>query len=118
MASKNHIKKGAKGLDVEIEVLLVKEGDYWVSYAPSLKLSSYGDSKVEAKKGFSEALEIFISDTLRKGTLERLLIEYGWTLSSKAYQPPPGFASVDVTNLLQSATGKPFVYTRKVALPA
>lgn len=118
MAANNRIRKHAKSLEIEVEVLLVKEGDYWVSYAPSLKLSSYGDSQAEAKKGFSEALSIFIDDTIKKGTLERLLIDYGWTLSSKAYQPPPGFASVDVTNLLQSATGKPSVYTRKVPIPA
>lgn len=117
MAANNRIRRNAKGIEIEVEVLLVKEGDYWVSYAPSLKLSSYGDSKEEAKKGFSEALGIFIEDTVRKGTLERLLIEYGWTLSRKVYQPPPGFASVDVNNLLQSATGKPSVYTRKVPIP-
>ncbi len=107
-----------KALAIEVEVLLVKEGDYWVSYAPSLELSSYGDSRAEAKKGFSEALSIFIDDTIKKGTLERLLIDYGWTLSSKAYHPPPGFASVDETNLLQCATGKTSVYTRKVPIPA
>lgn len=117
MAANNHIRKNLKGLEIEVEVLLVKEGDYWVSYAPSLKLSSYGDSKEEAKKGFSEALEIFLEDTMKKGTLERLLIDYGWTLSRKAYQPPSGFASVDVTNLLQSASGKPSFYTRKVPIP-
>ena len=81
MAANNRIRKHAKSLEIEVEVLLVKEGDYWVSYAPSLKLSSYGDSQAEAKKGFSEALGIFIDDTMKKGTLERLLIEYGWTLS-------------------------------------
>ena len=118
MAANNRIRKHAKSFEIEVEVLLVKEGDYWVSYAPSLKLSSYGDSQAEAKRGFSEALSIFIDDTIKKGTLERLLIDYGWTLSSKAYQPPPGFASVDVINLLQSATGKPSVYTRKVPIPA
>ena len=118
MAAKNSIRKNVKGFEIEVEVLLVKEGKYWVSYAPSLKLSSYGDSQADAKKGFSEALGIFIDDTMKKGTLERLLIEYGWTLSRKSYQPPPGFASVDVSNLLQSATGKPSVYTRKVPIPA
>jgi predicted RNase H-like HicB family nuclease len=115
---KDRIRKIKHGLDIVVEVLLVKEGDYWVSYAPSLKLSSYGDSKEEAKKGFAEALRIFIDDTSRKGTLERLLIDYGWTLSRNNYQPPPGFGTVDVTNLLQAANGKPSVYTRKVPIPA
>jgi len=118
MAANNRIRKNAQSLEIEVEVLLVKEGDYWVSYAPSLKLSSYGDSQAEAKRGFAEALSIFIDDTMKKGTLERLLIDYGWTLSRNAYRPPPGFASVDVTNLLQSSTGKPSVYTRKVPIPA
>ena len=117
MAANNRIRSNSKGLEIEVEVLLVKEGDYWVSYAPSLKLSSYGHTKEEAKKGFSEVLGIFMDDTIRKGTLERLLIEYGWTLSRTAYQPPPGFSSTDVTNLLQSASGKPSFYTRRVPIP-
>jgi len=117
MAANNRIRRNSKGLEIEVEVLLVKEGNYWVSYAPSLKLSSYGDTKEEARKGFSEALGIFLADTVGKGTFERLLIEYGWTLSRKAYQPPPGFASLDVTNLLQGSTAKPSVYTRKVSIP-
>jgi len=70
---KNRIKPIPRGLDITVEVLLVKEGDYWVSYAPSLKLSSYGDSQAEAKKGFSEAFGIFIEDTMRKGTLPKSL---------------------------------------------
>jgi predicted RNase H-like HicB family nuclease len=76
----NRIRKNAQSLEIEVEVLLVKEGEYWVSYAPSLKLSSYGDSQAEAKKGFAEALTIFIDETMKKGTLERLLIDYGWIL--------------------------------------
>ena len=82
MAANNRIKKSAKDLEVEIEVLLVKEGDYWVSYAPSLKLSSYGDSKDEAKRGFSEVLQIFMDDTVRKGTLAALLRAYNWSSTS------------------------------------
>ena len=82
MAANNRIKKSAKDLEVEIEVLLVKEGDYWVSYAPSLKLSSYGDSKDEAKRGFSEVLQIFMDDTVRKGTLAALLPAYNWSSTS------------------------------------
>lgn len=57
MAANNRIRKKVKGLEIEVQVLLVKEGDYWVSYAPSLKLSSSGDSRIEAKK---ELAEVFL----------------------------------------------------------
>ncbi len=58
MAANNRIRKNHKGLEIEVEVLLVKEGDFWVSYAPSLMLSSYGSTQTAAKKALAEVFLI------------------------------------------------------------
>jgi len=78
----------AKLISVGVDVLFLKEGNYIVAYAPALDLSSYGRTLPAAKKAFGEAIGIFIEETERKGTLERVLIKLGWTLSRIRYDPP------------------------------
>jgi len=77
--------------NVKVEIFFVKEGDYVVAYCPSLDLSSYGSSAAKAKKSFGEVLDIFMTETLRKGTLEKVLLGLGWKLQQKPsfkYEPP------------------------------
>lgn len=67
-------------VDVSLDVLLIKEGDYIVSFCPALNLSSFGDSEEDAKEAFDEALTIFLNDVSKKGTLEKVLLNLGWSL--------------------------------------
>jgi len=85
------VKSVAKTIKLDLSVSFEKEGDYFVAYCPALELSSYGKSEASAKKSFDEALEIFIEETVRKGTLLKILLELGWTLRQKPsvlYKPP------------------------------
>jgi predicted RNA binding protein YcfA (HicA-like mRNA interferase family) len=77
-----------KVLSVGVDVLFLKEGKYVVAYAPALELSSYGRTEQTARKAFDEAVSIFLEETKRKGTLERVLLKLGWTLSRNRYEPP------------------------------
>lgn len=80
-----------KTYDINVHVLMIQEDDCLVVYCPALDLSSYGQTEDEAKNAFEEALEIFIEETERKGTLEKVLLDLGWTLRQKPsfqYQPP------------------------------
>lgn len=84
-------KKGNKIMNVGITVVVFKEEDIFVAYCPALELSSYGDNEMEAKEAFDEALEIFIEETSKKGTLERELLKLCWKLQQRpkpSYQPP------------------------------
>jgi len=84
---------------VQVQVKILKEGDYLVAYCPVLELSSYGKTVEEAKQGFEGAIRIFIEETAKRGTLERELLSLGWTLRQKPsceYRPPaslPGSAA-------------------------
>ena len=111
----DRIRRDQDGLEITVEVMLIKDGEQWVSYAPSLQLTSYGNTQQEAKDGFAEALDIFMEHTACKGTLERLLIEYGWVLSRSNYAPPPALTD-SVTHLLQRPE-RPRVYSRRVPIP-
>ncbi|HEY4198003.1 MAG TPA: hypothetical protein VGM63_20820 [Mucilaginibacter sp.] len=87
----NIIKTDGKVVNVSLDVQLLKEGDYIVSYCPALELSSFGLTEIEAKEGFEGALETFLQETHDRGTLEIVLLDLGWSLVKKPtpkYQPP------------------------------
>ena len=88
---KQTIKKSARSIEVKVDVILIKEGEYYVALCPSLNVSSYGQSQEEAKAAFDGAFKIFISETDKKGNLEKELLKNGWVLQQQpkpSYKPP------------------------------
>lgn len=82
---------GNQIVNVSLEVQLIKQGDYIVSYCPALALSSFGTTEDDAKEGFEGVLHNFLQDTYERGTLEKVLLDLGWSLKRKPtlkYQPP------------------------------
>ena len=59
-----------------------KEGRMYTSYCPELDVASCGKTVNEARKNLREAIEIFIEETYKMGTLKDLLEEAGYDLSS------------------------------------
>jgi len=60
-----------------------KEGNMYSSYCPELDIASCGKTVKVARKNLKEAIEIFIEETKKLGTLHDLLEEAGYDLSSK-----------------------------------
>jgi len=62
-----------------------------VAFAPDLDLATSADTQEEARERFKEVLEIFLEETLTKGTLEEVLAECGWRKVSrpKTHWVPP-----------------------------
>ena len=91
---RNLIKKDEKSVQVALEINLIEDGDYIVAYCPSLELSSFGKTEIEAKESFDEALKIFMEYCIEHGTLEKNLLNLGWSLRklpTVKYAPPkPG----------------------------
>lgn len=110
----NSIKKSKSRAEIQVQVVLYKEQKAWIAYCPSLDLSSYGDSEKEAKEAFDEALEIFIEETTQRGTLEKFLLQHGWSLKQLPnldYTPPVP----DLNSLLGKAKTK--VFNETMAIP-
>jgi len=59
-----------------------KEGKMYTAYCPELDVASCGTTVAEAQKNLREALEIFIEETAKMGTLEEILEEAGYDPSS------------------------------------
>jgi len=76
-------------LKAEISLLVYKDSDdHWIAYAPALDLTDYGDSEKDVLRAFETTLEIFLEDTVRRGTLEKELIRLGWVLSKERFEAP------------------------------
>jgi predicted RNase H-like HicB family nuclease len=63
---------------IKLKIAFYKEGEQFISYCPALDLSTAGDTFEEAKKNFEEAADIFFEETIKRGTLEDVLLECGW----------------------------------------
>jgi len=115
MYSKNIITENRNHISVGVIVLILKEDNLFVAYCPALELSSYGKTKKEAKENFNDALNIFIEETQKKGTLEKVLLSLGWTLKQKpqvSYKPPLLKGKISrLSNLITSD------FTEQIQLP-
>lgn len=113
---KNTIHNNRNTLNIKVQVALFLEDDIWVAYCPALELSSYGDNKNEAKEAFEEAMQIFLTETERKGTLEKYLLKLGWQLQQKpkpVYNQPQ--FSITENKRLQSKSAQ--FYNERMAIP-
>lgn len=111
--SKQIIHKSKNFTKVVIDVLVGIQEDYYVAYCPALELSSYGKTESQARKNFEVELGIFLEETERRGTLEKLLLKLGWCLRqtpSPAYVPPK-------FPLYSLPISHPQTYSETVALP-
>ncbi|RWZ88344.1 MULTISPECIES: hypothetical protein [unclassified Hydrotalea] len=90
---KNYIKTDGfdNVIELQLNVLVLQQGDYYVAYCPSLNLSSYGDTIDDAKVGFDEVMEAYLEECKENGTLHDDLVKNGWTFNihnHKKAEPP------------------------------
>ena len=57
-------------MDISVRIEIFKEGDVYVALSPELNVSSFGDTIEDAKKSIKEAIEAFVEECERMGTLE------------------------------------------------
>lgn len=71
-----------------LPVTFLKEDEQFVAYTPALDLSTAGKTLEEAKKNFTEAVEIFFDEIVAMGTLEDTLLDLGWKKKNEDFIPP------------------------------
>ena len=75
-------------LEFKFPVSILREGKKYVAYTPALDLSTSGKNYEEVKRRFSEIVNIFFEELLKKGTLEEVLRDLGWTRLQTKWVPP------------------------------
>jgi len=64
-----------------------KEEDIYVGIVPELNVSSFGKTLEEAKRSLQEAVEAFIEECERMGTLEEIMKEAGFVYQEGTWLP-------------------------------
>ena len=64
-----YLKLTGKVVEADLVVHYIDNEDTITAYCPSLELSTYGDSMAYTEQAFQDVFEIFMEDTLEKGTL-------------------------------------------------
>jgi predicted RNase H-like HicB family nuclease len=75
-------------LEFKLPVSFLREGKKYVAYTPALDLSTSGRTYKEAKRRFSEIVNIFFEELVKKGTLEEVLRDLGWKRVQSKWSPP------------------------------
>lgn len=77
-----------KTISVNLSVSIFREGDKYIAYAPSLELSTSGNSLEEVKKRFNEIVGIFVEEITEAGTTQDVLSDLGWQINGDNFAPP------------------------------
>lgn len=81
-------RTNARKLGLKMRVFLLKERQKYIAYSPALDLSAAGSSPERARKNFGVTLRLFVDELVNHGTLERVLIDLGWSKQEHRWQPP------------------------------
>jgi predicted RNase H-like HicB family nuclease len=64
-----------------------REGELYVALAPELNVSSFGETLDGAKRSIREAVEAFVEECERMGTLEEVMEEAGFAKKDDQWLP-------------------------------
>lgn len=87
MAVTTRKEPGAVG-EIAFTVQVFREGKMFVAHAPELDVSSAGETVEEAKAHLVEAVEAFIEEAHRMGTLADILEEAGYERTPEGWKAP------------------------------
>lgn len=79
----NEFRHDRGELIVNLEMLIFKEDDTFIAYAPALDISAFGDTEEKAKDEFNQTMLSYLNYCLNKKTLFKDLQAHGWTVKSK-----------------------------------
>lgn len=72
----------------QIPIFYLKEGKSFICYTPAFDLAASGDTLEEAKKSFDVSYQMIIEETVKDGTVEEMLQNYGWTKIHNKWAAP------------------------------
>jgi predicted RNase H-like HicB family nuclease len=75
---------------ISIICQLFREDNQIISYCPQFNVSSFGDTPEEARLSLREAVDLFLEECERMGTLKEVLEEAGYKFdtSTQIWRPP------------------------------
>lgn len=83
-------------MNLSVRIEIFKEGDVYVVLSPELNVSSFGETIEDAKRSIKEAIEAFIEECERMGTLEDVLEESGFSRINDSWRSRKPIAGEDL----------------------
>ncbi len=74
-------------VQIELPLMLWREGEFIVAFTPALELSSFGETEEEALENFSEAVELFFQTSNERNVTFDLLESLGWIYEESKWTP-------------------------------
>ena len=81
---------------IEFVGIIFKEVKTYVSYCPELDVSSCGNTIDEARKNLKIAVNLFLEETEKMGTLEDILRESGYELIESNHWEAPRIVATEL----------------------
>jgi predicted RNase H-like HicB family nuclease len=72
---------------ISLRIEIFKEGDTYVALSPELNVSSFGETVEDAKRSIREALDAFIEECEKMGTLDAILEESDFSRINDSWEP-------------------------------
>lgn len=73
-------------MNILTRIEIFKEDDMYVALTPELNISSFAETVDEARSSLREAIEAFIEECVRMGTLHEVLEEAGFSKLNDCWQ--------------------------------
>jgi predicted RNase H-like HicB family nuclease len=86
-------------LKIEFDVIVFQEGNTYVAYSPKLDVSSCGSTIDDAKVNLKTAVQLFIEESARMGTLEEILEEAGYEPTDAHHWKTPRLVATELISL-------------------
>ena len=75
-------------LEFNLPVSILREGKKFVAYTPALDLSTSANTYEKVRERFSEIVNIFFEELIKKDALEDVLRDLGWRKIQRKWSPP------------------------------
>ena len=85
--------------NIEFTIQVWKEGPMFVSYAREFEVASCGKTTEEARKNIRAAVELFLEETKKMGTLEQVLEEAGFEAGDDSQWRAPEMVAYERSRL-------------------
>lgn len=85
-------------MKISFKVEIWREGKMYVSYAPEFSVASCGKKPEEARKNIGEAVELFLEEAKKMGTLKGILKEAHFEKQNGSWEGPE-FISIEKREL-------------------
>jgi len=76
---------GILTIELKVGITISREGKWFISRCPALDIVSQGATVEETKEMINDAIELFISSCIERGTLREVLKDCGWKMVEQSF---------------------------------